>query len=151
MDITIRNLQKRIRLNRSQIIKTAKRILRHEQIPEARLSVAFVTDRKIQSLNRQFLQRNHPTDVLAFDLGFEIPGLKPTKVNLRLKKIAGEIVISTDAICKNAKIYKTSQDRELTLYLAHGILHLLGFDDHKSGDIKRMRQKEIELLKFLDQ
>ena len=61
--------------------------------------------------------------------------------------LAGEIIISTDAVEQNAKRFKTSRRHELTLYIIHGILHLLGFDDHDPRDVQKMRRKEEELLK----
>lgn len=63
----------------------------------------------------------------------------------------GDIVISTDAVIKNARIYKTTHPQELMLYVVHGILHLLGYDDHAEKDIRRMRKKESELMGLLSQ
>ncbi len=63
--------------------------------------------------------------------------------------IAGDIIISTDAALKNSRIYATALSKEMTLYVIHGILHLLGFDDHTSRDTKRMRKKEQDLLAYL--
>ena len=68
MDITIQDHQKKVRLNSFQIIKITKAILRHEQIGQATLSIVFVSHQKIRALNKQYLKRDHVTDVLAFDL-----------------------------------------------------------------------------------
>ena len=77
--------------------------------------------------------------MLAFDL----------REKFSPKTVHADIVISTHAACRNAKIFKTSPRHEIILYMAHGVLHLLGYDDHKSGDVKRMRAKEQELLSVL--
>jgi len=65
------------------------------------------------------------------------------------KHLQGDIIISTDAVVANARKFKTSPQHELSLYIVHGILHLLGYDDHAAKDITRMRKKERELMKLL--
>ncbi len=139
MDIVVENLQKKVALNRPQIKTLVTTILRHEAVKDYSLSVVFVTRQKIQALNKQFLKRSYATDVLSFDLRQE----------KKDRKLVGDIIISTDAVIKNAKIYKTTVPKELTLYVIHGILHLLGYDDHLPKDIARMRRKEEKLLSLL--
>jgi probable rRNA maturation factor len=95
------------------------------------------------ALNKKFLGRAYATDVLAFDLTDDI------KQDKNPKEISGEVIISTDAVKKNTKEFQTSYAHELALYIIHGILHLLGYDDHKPADIKKMRNKEQELLGVL--
>jgi len=147
MEIVFENLQKKVALNPPQILKIAKTILRHEGVAKASLSVVFVTRQRITALNKKFLHRDYTTDVLAFDLRDDIT------VKCRPKRkstlITGDIIISTDAALKNTQIFGTALAQELALYVIHGILHLLGFDDHKPGDIKKMRKKEKELLAYL--
>jgi probable rRNA maturation factor len=104
------------------------------------LSLAFVSDRTIRSLNRRFLKRNHVTDVLAFDY---------REKGKRAKRLEGEVIISTDTAVRQARKFGTGVKQELTLYIIHGILHLLGYDDHRPKDIKRMRAKEQKILKTL--
>jgi len=143
MDIIVKNLQKKVRLNSPLILKITRAILRHENVDQSVLSVVFVTHQKIKALNKKYLNRDHVTDVLAFDMN--------DNANLRRKPrtIMGDIVISTDAALKNIKMFKTQLSHELALYLTHGILHLLGFNDHKSADVKRMRKREEEVLSIL--
>jgi len=147
MDISLENLQKKVSLNSSQILKIVKSILRYERIEKASLTIVFVTRQKIRSLNKKFLRRDYATDVLAFDLNDQA-SLK-RKPSPKPKTLVGDIIISTDAALKNAKAYETTLAQELTLYIIHGILHLLGFDDHAPRDIQKMRKKEQELLKRL--
>ena len=140
--IEIKNQQRKIPLIPCRIIKTAKRILTHEGVQQACLSIVFVTDRKIKALNKKYLNSSRPTDVLAFDYSF-------FSVVSREKRIDGEIIISTVTACKNAKRFQTSPHHELTLYVIHGILHLLGYDDHTPRDRKNMRKKERKLTEIL--
>jgi probable rRNA maturation factor len=102
-----------------------------------------VSHQRIKALNKKFLNRDHVTDVLAFD------HCDNGSIKQKPRAIAGDIIISTDAALKNMKTYKTALPQELALYIVHGILHLLGYDDHKAGGIKRMRSKEQEILKSL--
>lgn len=143
MDITFKDLQKKVRLNSPQILKITKKILHHENVDQAILSVVFVSHQRIRALNKKYLSRDHVTDVLAFDLSDNTPPKRNSKV------VVGDIVISTDAALKHVSSHQTTLARELTLYVIHGILHLLGYDDHKSADAKKMRKKEKEILDYL--
>jgi probable rRNA maturation factor len=67
---------------------------------------------------------------MAFDLSAE------------KNKICADIIISCDTAVKNARIFKTSPQRELKLYVVHGILHILGYDDHTPSQKALMRKKE---------
>lgn len=137
--MAVESLQKKIPINLARIARIARTILKYEGVREATLSIVFVSSLKIRSLNRQYLRRDHVTDVLAFDLR---DGYHPGQVN-------GDIAICVDMALKNAAAYQTSCARELVLYVAHGILHLLGFDDHRPADIRKMRKKEQEILEYL--
>ena len=87
------------------------------------------------------------TDVLAFDWkkGNGLPLIGISKKNKR--DLYADIIISTDAVRENAITFRTSLPQELVLYIIHGVLHLLGFDDHDPDGIKHMRAKEAEVLK----
>ena len=140
MEIITENLQKKLQLNLPQITKIAKRILELEGVQSSELSIVFVSSQKIRAYNKKFLNRNHATDVLAFDMSEE------GRFDKKKSFLIGDIIISTDAAIQNAKAFKTSINYEIVLYVIHGILHLLGFDDHKEEDIKKMRKREKFLL-----
>ena len=143
MEIALANYQKKIPLQTKQIQKIAQLILRYEGVHSGSLSLVFVTRQKIRALNKKFLDRSTATDVLAFDLRQSFFKTK------KRGEIIGEIIISPDAAKQNAKIYGTSVGDEIILYVTHGILHLLGYDDHDSTDIKKRREKEKEILQYL--
>ena len=139
MKVSVRNLQKRIPVNPKRIIKTVLKILSLEGIKKSgEITVCFVNDQKIKELNLRYLGKNNPTDVIAFD----ISGPKS------LDEIFADIVISTDRAIDNARIYKTSPLYELYLYVIHGMLHLLGYDDKSKKDRLIMHKKEAELVKI---
>ncbi len=85
--------------------------------------------------------------MLAFDEGDNISS--HSKRRKKIDFLAGDVIVSTDAAIKNSRIYATTLSRELALYVIHGILHLMGYDDHKTQDVKEMRKKEQEILAYL--
>ena len=99
-----------------------------------------MSSQRIRALNKQYLNRSYATDVLAFDLA---EGKTSTQ------EVLGDVIISTDAARQNARRFQTPVKEELVLYVIHGILHLLGYDDHKPADVKKMRAKEKQLLTIL--
>jgi probable rRNA maturation factor len=60
--------------------------------------------------------------------------------------LSADIIVSTDTALRNAKIFKTTPSYELSLYSIHGLLHLLGYDDHSLKDRKIIREKELEYV-----
>ena len=86
----------------------------------------------MRAVNKKYLKHDHVTDVLTFDLGEGF----------------SEIIICPQIACANAKAHQTSTEKEIILYVIHGILHLAGFDDHRPKDILQMRKMENELLQF---
>ena len=110
----------------------------------------FVTDQKIKTLNQRYLKHNHPTDVLAFHWQDTATTAKAScGVSKKMTDIEGEIIVSTDTVLRNSKTYQTTAAQELNLCVIHGLLHLLGYDDHTPKQIERMRQKEKELLNLI--
>ncbi len=139
MKVAIKNLQKRIPINPKRIIKTVLKILSIEGIRKSgEITVCFVNDRRIKELNLKYLGKNNPTDVIAFDVA------EPKCPD----KIFADIVISTDRAISNAKIFKTSPLYELYMYVVHGVLHILGYDDKTKKDKLLMRRREAELAKI---
>ncbi|HOD12375.1 MAG TPA: rRNA maturation RNase YbeY [Candidatus Omnitrophota bacterium] len=136
--IDVRNLQTRIPLRPHLIAAKVKKFLSHEGIAAADLSIAIVSDSHIKSLNQKYLKHDYATDVLAFNLASSCIG--------RAHGLYGEVVVSADTAKRQSKVFKTTVSDELLLYIIHGILHLLGFDDHSAKDITRMRAKEKAVL-----
>ena len=137
MEVSIVNLQKKVRIPKAAILSRTKKVLRHEGLYQGQLTIVFVSDPTIKKLNQKFLKHRTATDVLTFDY------------SKNKKDFAGEIIISADTTHRQAKTYQVSFRQEIILYVIHGILHLLGFDDHRPADIRRMRKKETELMRYL--
>lgn len=141
MKIIVKNLQNRIPVNSKKIVKTVQRVLSQEGIKKSgEITLCFVNDAKIKALNLKYLGRNNPTDVMAFDI------TEPKDKD----KIFADIAVSTERAIDNARTFKTSPYFELYLYVIHGVLHILGYDDKSKKDKLVMRKREKDILKALN-
>jgi len=90
------------------------------------LSIMLCDDKTITEMNRQYRNKNEPTDVLSFNLGETIHDGKRTVY------LPGDIVISLDSLKENSKYFQIPEDEELRRLIIHGILHLDGMDHSSS-------------------
>ena len=133
--IEINNLTS-IRIDNSFLKKVAREILRKEKKEKLELSIALVNQRKIRELNKKYLGKNRPTDILTFS-EIEFP-----KSNQKIKNSLGEITICPQEVKKNSKIFKTTFKKETINCLIHGILHLLGHDHEGCQRETKMMEKK---------
>ena len=108
------------------------------------LSVLFCGDKKMKELNYQYRKKNEATDILSFNLG------ETVKEGGKKIYYPGDIIISLDTLCKNAKKFKISEDEELRRLLIHGILHLSGMEHKtlkKSEPMLILQEEILEKLK----
>jgi probable rRNA maturation factor len=99
----------------------------------AELSVHLTDDAMIHDLNRRYRQQNRPTDVLAFPLADA--------------RWLGDVVISLDTAARQARTRRRTLLAEVTLLLAHGLLHLVGHDHHTVAEKRRMDAASRDLLR----
>lgn len=144
--ITINNQQKRLVLDSAFLEQLVAHVLRLQQVTRAELSVVIVTDRVIHGINRRFLGHDYPTDVITFDLSAQELSRRSRG---RIKTVEGEIYLSAVTALRQARERRLDPNQELILYIVHGILHLLGYDDHSPRDRKAMRKKEKEIIELL--
>ena len=110
---------------------------------DGELSVALVSDAEIHALNRDYRGKDHPTDVLAFALR------EGEDAHLHAD-ILGDVVISLDTAARQAAARGHSVAEEVRFLLAHGILHLLGYDHERSpADARRMFAKQRAVLRAM--
>jgi len=93
------------------------------------LVYVFCNDEYLLKKNIQFLNHNTLTDVITFDYSED-------------KIISGDILISTERVVENAKIFNVNYLTELQRVMVHGLLHLLGYKDKIEKDANTMREKE---------
>ncbi len=126
-------------------------------VSDTEVSLLFVDETTIASLNERFLDEQGPTDVLSFpiedeadrsgrspDVGGTGPGsAEADTVRVRL---LGDVVICPSVAARNAVEHGATFDDEIALLVVHGILHLLGMDHQVDGEAERMEQREQQLL-----
>lgn len=93
------------------------------------IAVIFCSDDYILQINQQYLSHDYYTDIITFDYS-------------EGDKLSGDLFISVDTVKANAEEYGTDFNDELNRVVVHGILHLIGYDDHNDKDIAVMRKKE---------
>ncbi|SEA96639.1 probable rRNA maturation factor [Thalassobacillus cyri] len=112
---------------------------------EAEISVNFVDDKEIQILNRNYRQKDTPTDVISFAMQEEGEG-EVRVIGEEIPVVLGDIVISVDRAKEQAEEYQHSLERELGFLALHGFLHLLGYDHLEEVDEKKMFQRQEDIL-----
>ena len=123
----------------SVIKRRAEKMLRHLGLAEVELSVALVDDATIHELNREYRHKDKPTDVLSFPQHDPVPE--------DVTGLLGDVILSIETAEKQAKKHRRSLLAELTMLLAHGILHLLGHDHRDDEEERAMtaRTRELEV------
>lgn len=117
-----------------------------EDIPsEAEISINFVDNKEIQELNRNYRQKDAPTDVISFAMQESLDD-ELEIVGAEMPLILGDIVISVDKAKEQAEEYNHSFERELAFLTLHGFLHLLGYDHIKKEDEIVMFKRQDEIL-----
>lgn len=103
------------------------------------VSIIFCSDNYLLDVNIKYLGHDYYTDIVTFDY-------------CQCALLSGDLLISIDSVKENAVFYKTCFEDELNRVIVHGLLHLIGYDDHTETDIAQMRAKEdfyLELRKTL--
>lgn len=138
--IEISNNQRHLPIDRRWFKGLAEHVLAAQNVDNADLSIAFVDNRTVHRINRQFLSHDYPTDVITFPLS------AADNPDFATNGVYGEIVISAEYAVEACTSFDWSAQIEAGLYLVHGILHLCGFDDHEKADAARMRRRQRKLL-----
>lgn len=131
-------------MRKLQLRSVARRILSASGCPEARLSILLTDDAGIREINRDWLARDRPTNVISFAMQEgEGAGIQAD--------LLGDVVISVETAARDAAEAGVPAEHELYFLLLHGILHLLGYD-HERGTVaeaSRMEAREQELFALI--
>jgi len=130
IEIELSDHQSDHRFDQDRLADAARRVAASEGITRATVSIAVVDDATIHDLNRRYLQHDYPTDVLSFV--FERSD----------DAASGEVIVSADTAARQARRYGWPLEDELLLYVVHGMLHLVGYDDQASDARQQMRARE---------
>ena len=99
------------------------------------ISIVIVDDYEIQQFNREFLNSKVSTDCISFDLSDDEEGPK-----------VFDLIVNGEMAVRQANLRGHSSEAELALYITHGLLHNLGFDDSTKSRARKMHETEDEIL-----
>jgi probable rRNA maturation factor len=134
----ISNRQSFLKINRPLITRVVRATLKKAGYERSAVSLSIVDNREIRQLNRQYLGRNEVTDVISFPLSSpaDPPG----------DNLIGEVVVSAQKALQEAHRRKLHPQSELLLYIIHGVLHLIGYDDTKLVARLKMEQAQESII-----
>ncbi|QAS54153.1 rRNA maturation RNase YbeY [Halobacillus litoralis] len=112
---------------------------------DSEVSVSFVDNSEIQEINRNYRQKDEPTDVISFAMQ-ELGDGEMNILDENMPVMLGDIVISVDKAKEQAEEYDHSLERELGFLALHGFLHLLGYDHLNEEEEKTMFGRQEEIL-----
>jgi len=139
--IQLENRQKNKQIEETSLKKVAQKILNDLACPDGELSVLIVDDVQIREINRDYLQRDWPTNVISFAMregeGGEVH-----------PELLGDVVISADTAARDAAEAGLPFESELYFLLLHGILHLFGYDHERGSEEEARRMEEMERTLF---
>jgi len=131
--VQIADRQNCLPLDRRLLRRAVTRVLRDAKVRKASISLAVVDDDTIARLNWQYLRHRGPADVLSFLLD-DRDGLE------------GEVIVGAETALRAAPRYGWPPHDELLLYVIHGMLHLVGYDDRTTQQRAEMQEREREVL-----
>jgi len=125
MELIINN-ESGARIDRAMLRKLAKKVIKKDW----KVSVSFVKKGAMKKLNREYRKKDRPTDVLSF--------------NMNEGKLLGDVVVCPSVAKANARKYNVSFNAEIARLVAHGLLHLLGYDHGKK--MFKIQDKIMEVM-----
>ena len=138
LDVSVVNHCRSLRIDRKLLTKAVKFTAAQQGVTAGKVELAIFDDKSMTRLHKEYLGRSKVTDVICFDMAQA--EASDIRVNLAL---GGQVARS------QARLNKTSINKELALYAMHGLLHVLGYNDAKPADARRMHRREDQLLQQL--
>ncbi len=138
INIDIKRTTKTKLLTDRRIKKIVESTLKSEGISKADISVTIIGKKLMRQLTKKYTGREYQTDVLSFDLSDKFD-----------EALVGEVIVNAQLAKESARKFKTSDKSELALYIIHGLLHLVGYDDQKPVDAQKMHKRSLKLLSNL--
>ncbi len=137
--VQIANICDDITIAPKNIEELTNEICRRFDIDHAIISIAIADDEHITRLNKQFLNKDNTADVISFDLSDDYDK----------KEKCFEIVVNAQQAIRQSGIRQHDSQTELMLYIAHGLLHQMGFDDQRPDLAEKMHKTEEQILQNL--
>ena len=130
LQIEINNQQDSLAVDEVRVRKAVAQVLAEGGFHDGEISLAVISDAQIRRLNAEYLEHDWATDVLSF-LHEEENG-----------HLEGEIIVSAETASREANRFLWRPQDELLLYIIHGALHLIGYDDREEADRAAMQEAE---------
>lgn len=158
MSVLIDNRQDKIVVDEAMenlVVQVVEKVLNYEECEEKyEVSISFVNNEEIKSLNMKYRGMDKATDVLSFPmLEFTDEELSEEDEDAEYideEIVLGDIVVSMEKALEQSKEYGHSFERELAFLLVHGMLHLLGYDHEDGASEGEMFDKQEEILKEMN-
>jgi rRNA maturation RNase YbeY len=147
--ITIRNTQRKIKINVVQLKKDAQTILDALKYSDFDLGIWLTSNTMIHKYNKEYRHKDKPTDILSFPYHTELKAGERIKAKTEEDKNVGDLIIAPEYVMHDVPKWNTTFEKHLQRLLVHGICHLLGYDHIEDADYKIMHRKEMALLKKL--
>lgn len=136
IQIAITNEQSVLNVDEDRLCLAVRTVLEDAGRSVAQISVAVVDDPTIHQLNRKYLNHDYATDVLSFVL----------EEGTHDEPFEGEVIASAETAVAAAERFGWTAADELLLYVVHGALHLVGYDDKTTEAVAEMRKREADVL-----
>jgi len=144
LNVRVLNHCRSLRRERKVLAKVVKFTAAEHGVTAGQVELAVFGDKDMARLHKEYLGRLKVTDVICFDLSQADPAEPDSPSQIRASLALGGQVARTQA-----RLHRTSINKELALYTVHGLLHVFGYDDAKAADARRMHRREDELLQQL--
>lgn len=141
MKVVLVNHCRGLRVDRKLLAKVARFVARQHGITVGEIELAVFDDADIARIHKQYLGCRAVTDVICFDLAED-----EQKHRRRSLGIQASLALGGEVARRQAKIHRTSINKELALYTVHGLLHILGYNDDTTKNANHMHRREDELL-----
>lgn len=135
-ELYVRNRQRTRPVNKELLEKIAWSLLARTCPGEFHVGIVLVGAGEMARLNEAYLKHVGPTDVIAFGYASEPPGA-----------LHGEVFICIDEAVRQSRRFRTSWQKEVVRYLAHGLLHFQGYEDSTAAKRAKMKRVENVLLR----
>ncbi|RMG73607.1 MAG: rRNA maturation RNase YbeY [Nitrospirae bacterium] len=150
--VIIRNLQRRVRINREYLHQCLELVLERLKLDRVEIGILLVNDLRSKELNRTHRGKDQPTDVLSFPLYNSLKEIREAlKNNIYQEDLPiGDVVVNLHQAERQANQYGLSLQEETLRLLIHGVLHLIGYDhEGPKNKARAMFSKQRELLNAL--
>lgn len=136
--IELRNSQKSLDIEEASVTELCRFVLEEAGFAGCDLSVSLIEDKEITRLNDYYFGKSRPTDVISF----------PMEEEVRDGMLLGDVVVCVPQAVRAAAERGLPVEEELSLYLIHGILHLLGQRDNAPAERQRMEKRQQAILEI---